>query len=89
MVFELSANFLKKYNKCDQFVKNKVDQRLGFFVTNHINPVLKNHALKGELAGSRSINITGDWRALYTTKDDGKGGQIAVFETLGTHSQLY
>jgi len=41
------------------------------------------------MEGYRSINITGDWRALYTIKGDGKGGEIAVFEILGTHSQLY
>ncbi|GAI64559.1 unnamed protein product, partial [marine sediment metagenome] len=33
----------------------------------------------------RSINITGDWRALYSKPDK----DIIIFEALGIHSQLY
>ncbi len=89
MVFELSTSFLKRYNKCDRLLQNRVDRRLALFLENHTNPILNNHALKGKMDGYRSINITGDWRALYTTRGDGRGVEIAVFQTLGTHSQLY
>jgi mRNA-degrading endonuclease YafQ of YafQ-DinJ toxin-antitoxin module len=35
--------------------------------------------------GYRSINITGDVRALYTVKE----GALILFVFIGTHSQLY
>jgi mRNA-degrading endonuclease YafQ of YafQ-DinJ toxin-antitoxin module len=38
--------------------------------------------------GYRSINVTGDWRALYSEQQQ-NGKEIIVFEMLGTHSQLY
>ena len=89
MVFELSTSFLKRYNKFDRLLQNKVDRRLALFLENHTNPILNNHALKGRMEGYRSINITGDWRALYTIRGDGRGEEIAIFQTLGMHSQLY
>jgi len=42
--------------------------------------------LVGELRGYRSINITGDWRAIFMEID---GGKIIYFVAIGTHSQLY
>jgi len=58
------------------------------FLNNPSNPQLRNHPLKGALGGYNSINITGDWRALYTEEklDD---EIIITFEMIGTHSQLY
>lgn len=46
-------------------------------------------ALTGKLAPYRSINITGDWRALYSEDVDDEGNKTFIFEALGAHSQLY
>ena len=89
MVYELTANFIKDYKKCDLSIKRKVDDRLSLFIKNHLDPALRNHALNGTYLGYRSINITGDWRALYMVKDAKSDNRIATFELLGTHSQLY
>lgn len=86
---DLSPNFDKYLKKSPDKVVRSFAIRYVLFEKDPYNRRLRNHALKGKLAGFRSINVTGDWRALYTVKNDGKGGQIAVFETLGTHSQLY
>lgn len=49
------------------------------------HPQLSNHGLHGEYAGVRSINIGGDWRALYRCMEPG----VAIFFAVDTHSQLY
>ncbi|EKD44023.1 MAG: hypothetical protein ACD_72C00027G0003 [uncultured bacterium] len=62
-----------------------VDERLAIFIDNPKDSILKDHGLIGDYLGYRSININGDWRAIYleTDKDE------VIFEMLGTHSQLY
>ena len=45
---------------------------------------LRNHPLKDKFAGVRSIDVTGDWRALYR-----KMRERIIFVELGTHDQLY
>lgn len=49
------------------------------------DPVLNNHLLKGKYQGYRSINITGDIRAVYKKISRDK----AAFVTVGKHSRLY
>lgn len=47
--------------------------------------ILNNHSLKGKYKGYRSINISGDYRAIYSLiKED-----TAYFIALDTHSSLY
>src|SRR6266851_9870810 len=50
-------------------------------------PQLRNHALRGQWKGYRSIDINGDWRAIYQEKD--KNNTTAYFVAIGTHGQLY
>lgn len=52
------------------------------------NPQLNNHFLAREHSGFRSIDITNDYRALYTEKSEG-GETVAYFEEIGTHEELY
>ena len=46
---------------------------------------LKNHSLSGEWSKFRSINITGNIKAIYTIVDIG----IVRFVDVGSHSKLY
>jgi addiction module RelE/StbE family toxin len=64
-------------------VRRNFEDNLVIFISNRFHPLLNNHPLNGKYTGYRSINITGDWRAIF--KDDGKA---VVFITLGKHSQL-
>ncbi|OGE71342.1 hypothetical protein A2617_00135 [Candidatus Daviesbacteria bacterium RIFOXYD1_FULL_41_10] len=59
-------------------------KRFELFLSNPFHPQLNNHLLTGNYKGYRSINITGDWRALYSENENS-----IIFELLGTHSQLY
>ena len=46
---------------------------------------LNNHKLVGKYTGSRSINVTGDYRAIYEKRDV----DVIYWASIGTHAQLY
>lgn len=84
MLIRFSKKFAKHYKKASSEVKTSFDKKLNIFLQNPFHPLLNNHTLVGKFVGFRSINITGDWRAIYKGTDE-----IIVFTVLGTHSQLY
>jgi addiction module RelE/StbE family toxin len=88
MEIRLSANFSKQYHRASDKIKKSFYKRLQLFKQDSRNPLLRNHPLKGSLQGFKSINVTGDWRALYSQFEE-KDGIIIIFEMLGKHSQLY
>lgn len=83
---DYSKNFDKELKKAPLEIKIAFRQRLNHFIQDQFHPALKNHSLKGRLKRFRSINITGDWRAIYSIAKENK---VIIFEILGTHSQLY
>jgi addiction module RelE/StbE family toxin len=85
MQVKYSKTFLKQYSKLPKKVQNKTDHRLLLWQKQPNNPQLRDHALDGKYQGYRSINITGDIRALYTKYGD----TIVLFGFIGSHSQLY
>lgn len=86
MQIEYSKKFIKEFKKCPTNIKTNFKARLEIFADDRYNPILNNHPLTGELRNYRSINITGDWRAIF---EEMNGSQIAYFVAIGTHSQLY
>lgn len=86
MEIEYSPHFRKQFEKASQKVKKAFYGRLNQFIKNPFQPMLRNHKLTGKLSKYRSINITGDWRALFSESEN---GEKVTFEFLGTHSQLY
>lgn len=88
MEIRLSNRFKKHSRKTNDKIRKSLTQRLKLFEQNPHHPLLRNHALTGEYKNYKSINITGDWRALYSEHKE-KGKIVVVFELLGTHSQLY
>jgi addiction module RelE/StbE family toxin len=89
MNIKYSATFKKQYKKAPKKIQEKVKERISLFVQDPMNQMLNNHALIGKFQGYRSINITGDWRAIYSVRTDLKSKQEYYFELVGTHSQLY
>ncbi|PIR46988.1 MAG: hypothetical protein COV07_01480 [Candidatus Vogelbacteria bacterium CG10_big_fil_rev_8_21_14_0_10_45_14] len=73
---------MPKYPKS---LREKIKDRIKLFVKNPFDPILNNHPLKGKLAEYRSINIGGDYRAIFFEPERG----VAVFVDVGTHSKLY
>lgn len=87
---DFSNRFTKYLKKAPLEIKIAFKNRYKLFILNQFHPQLNNHSLKGKLFGYRNINITGDWRAIYSAYLDKNGDNNVVrFELLGTHSQLY
>ena len=80
----LHKKFLKDYKKLSISQKERFKERRDLFITDEFNPLLNNHALKGKYQDYRSINITGNLRAIY--KKETKG---AIFVAIDSHSNLY
>jgi len=85
MVIETTKSFDKQYAKLNDKVQIAFKNRLTIFKSSPFDTRLRNHALKGKYLGYRSIDITGDVRALYAVKGD----IIIIFGFIGSHSQLY
>ena len=81
---DYSKSFDKQLKKAPIKIKIAFRKRLKLFLLNSSSPQLRNHALVGRYLGLRSINVTGDWRAIYK-----EGKEVTIFLFLGTHSQLY
>ncbi len=82
--FILQKSFEKQYSKQLPNVKRNFLDRRNILLIDSSHPILHDHALVGKYEGCRSINITGDIRAIY--KLDGK---VGIFIAIGTHSELY
>lgn len=80
-----SRVFKKMLRKQPVAIQEKFYERLTLFVKDKSNPLLSNHALSGEWAGCRSINITGDMRAVFEELDN----ECFEFIDIGSHSELY
>jgi len=78
-------NFEKQYKKFKKNEQAKVQERLTTFLEDQFDPQLNNHALKGKYVDYRSINITGDLRAVYKSISQDK----SIFVIIDTHSNLY
>ena len=85
MKVRFHRHFDKSYKKCSEKIRQQFKKRLRLFLEDPYNGLLDNHALHGEWKNFRSINITGDYRALYHYLDD----QTAEFFLIDTHSNLY
>jgi addiction module RelE/StbE family toxin len=77
--------FDKMASKLPSKVKVKMIERITIFSKDPLDYILRNHALNTPYKGSYSIDITGDYRAIYSLVDD----QTAMFTHIGTHNQLY
>ena len=85
MRIRFHRHFDKQYKKLEKSGQEKARQRLILFLENPFNPILNNHPLKGKYLDYRSINITGDLRAIYKMV----GENDAVFVAIDTHPHLY
>lgn len=85
MKIRFHRNFEKQYKRLTKREQKKVQERLTLFLKNPFDPILRNHSLKGKFLDYRSINITGDLRAIYKYL----GPDECVFVVLGKHSDLY
>lgn len=81
-----SRTFIKSLKKSPRKIQIAFRNRLEILLADRFHPILNNHQLIGLYQNFRSINISGDWRAIFREFDDGK---VIYFDFLGTHSKLY
>ena len=85
MQIDYSLNFKKRIRKLPKSIVEKFYIRLKLFEKDRFNPILNNHKLHGEYEGSNSINITGDFRAIFKYINE----NYILFSDIGTHPELY
>lgn len=78
-------SFDKDFEKLTKKIQNRTLTHIQLFQAQPYHPLLSNHALIGKYLGLRSINITGDIRAIYDPIADG----LCMFIAIKPHSQLY
>ena len=86
MQIRFARHFVKELRAAPPHIQQAWGTRLALFINNKFYSLLNNHNLTGKLSEYRSINITGDWRAIFCELAN---GEIISFERLGTHSRLY
>lgn len=85
MQYLLSKSFEKQFKKFPRKTKKQAIERFHVFIVDPIDYRLHNHPLTGEWVGYRSIDITGDIRAIYKKVDE----HTVRFVAIGSHSELY
>ena len=81
---EFSVFFNKHLTASTREIRVAFLETLQLFRDDPDHPSLRNHPLKDKFAEVRSIDVTGDWRALYRRERE-----RIIFVELGTHDQLY
>ncbi len=84
MKIKLHKDFEKQFVRLTSSQQKKFKERRNIFLQNQFDPILNNHALKGKYLGYRSINVTGDLRAIYK-----KIREDVIFMAIDSHSNLY
>ena len=85
MTVRYHSRFLKVFEKLPPAILEKFFARLSLFQREPFHPLLNNHSVDAAYPRWRSINVTGDYRALFQQVSD----DTIVFMKIGTHSDLY
>lgn len=70
-----------EWEKIRAVVKELMNDRL-------LNPLLKDHDLMGNYAGTRECHIEPDWLLIYEKNGELKAGALKLIRT-GSHSELF
>lgn len=81
-----SANkkFDRQFEKLTPEIQKRFYERLQIFEKDRSAPLLHTHSVDAVFPGCQSINITGDYRAIFYEE-----GDVVLFVAIGTHAQLY
>ncbi len=85
MRVDYTKSFYKQFQKLPKRTQTQFTERLGLFISDQKNPILKVHSLMGDYRGCSSFNVTGDIRAVFKIQTS----QVALFIAIGSHSELY
>ncbi len=74
----------KKRIKNDFLAREATRDAVNAFTSNPLDPVIKDHPLKGKMQGLRSFYISEDLRIIYVEKPD-----CYIFLDIGSHDDVY
>jgi addiction module RelE/StbE family toxin len=86
MILHRSSAFERQFRKLPPALQHRVNASIRLFMHHPFDVRLRNHALKGELKGFRSIAAGHDLRLIYQEKD---GHAFVILITVGTHDEVY
>ena len=84
MEIDFHRKFLKKFKKLPMNVRARFVERKNIFIREPFHPLLNNHSVNRAYPGCRSMNVTGDYRAIFKETEQG-----VIFMKIGTHPELY
>jgi len=84
MEIVFQKKFKKKLRKLSPKIQNQFYERLDIFMQDKNHKILNNHSVDKLFTDCRSINVTGDYRAIFKENNN-----VAFFISIGTHSELY
>lgn len=84
MSIVFQKNFKKKFNKLSPKLQEQFGERLQLFLKDKFDKTLNNHSVERAFPNCRSININGDYRAIFE-----EDSTLVAFVAIGTHSELY
>jgi addiction module RelE/StbE family toxin len=85
MYFIFKKEFNRKHLKLSLKIRKQFEERLIIFNNEPNARILNVHKLSGKYEGMWSINVTGDYRAIF----DKQEGGLIIFIAVGTHSELF
>ncbi len=85
MQFFFKEKFNHSYKKLSPKIKARFKERRELFSKEPNCRILNLHKLSGKYDGMWSINITGDYRAIFDKQNE----EIIIFINIGTHSELF
>ena len=82
---------LQSLSRSGRYDMNRLKQVMLLLIANDepLGPEWRDHALKGEWAGTRECHIGGDFFLIYRLQEDSSRYETVVFTRLGTHSELF
>lgn len=75
---------LKKIKQKHPLLFKKIQKQVKIFQENIKHPSLRTHKLKGNLINTWSISVEGNFRMIYTVKNN-----EAIFFKIGNHDEVY
>jgi addiction module RelE/StbE family toxin len=85
MHVDFTKAFDKQFQKLPRKKQEQAKDAVTLFLQDIAAPSLRNHGLKGEWLGFRSISAGGDLRLHFEVISD----DTVLFVAVGSHSQLY
>lgn len=86
MIIDFANTFLKQLRKLSKQDRIRIDQTVQVFRGNPFDLSLRNHKLKGNQKGIRSISAAYDIRLLYREENN---HAIVLFIEVGRHEKIY